>query len=78
MSEELLTLHQVAKELGCSLSSVKRRVDVGLIPVFRDGRLVRVRRVDLQRYIADRVSRATPAKPHVSGRKLPPGSRLWE
>ena len=78
MSDELLTLQRVAEELGCSLSSVKRRVDAGLIPVFRDDRLVRVRRVDLQRYIADRVSRATPTKPHVRGRKLPPGSRLWE
>jgi excisionase family DNA binding protein len=78
MNDELLTLYEVAEVLGCSLSSVKRRVDAGLIPVFRDGRLVRVRRVDLQRYVSERVARVTPSTPNASGRKLAPGSRLWE
>jgi excisionase family DNA binding protein len=78
VNDELLTLYQVAEELGCSLSSVKRRVKAGKLPVFVDDRLVRVRRVDLQRYVADRVSRATPTKPRVNGKKLPHGSRLWE
>ena len=51
-----MTLFEVAQELGCSHASIKRRVAAGLLPVFRDGRLVRVRRVDLERYIAARTA----------------------
>ncbi len=55
MSERLLlTFYEVALELGCSAKSVQRRVSAGVLPVFQDGRIRRVRRVDLEAYIAAR------------------------
>jgi excisionase family DNA binding protein len=76
----LLTLPQVADELVCSVATIKRRVRSGALPVFVDGRLVRVREADLARYIAERVSRRTGAgvAAEPTGRILPPGSRLWD
>jgi excisionase family DNA binding protein len=78
MVARLLTLAQAAEQLGCSLSSVKRRAAAGELPCFRDGRLVRVREADLERFVAERVARrllggaAAPA-----GRQMAPGERLW-
>src|SRR5438093_1361646 len=46
VNERLLTLAETAMVLGCSLDTVKRRVRSGAIPVFRDGRIVRVRESD--------------------------------
>lgn len=77
----LLTLRQVANELGCSVATVKRRIRSGALPAFVDGRIVRVREADLTRYVAERVSRRTQAEAacqSVAGRTLPPGSRLWD
>lgn len=55
MSERLLlTFFEAAELLGVSAKSVRRRVDAGLLPSFRDGRIIRVRRVDLEAYIAAR------------------------
>jgi excisionase family DNA binding protein len=76
---ELLTLSEAAGELRCSVATVKRRIRSGALPAYRDGRLVRVRVVDLRRYVTERVTRPTPtgASPRA-GVTLRPGERLWD
>lgn len=79
MTTPLLTLAEVADELGCSVATVKRRIRSGVLPTFVDGRLVRVREVDLRRYVAERVARrSTRPRAELAGSKLEPGRRLWE
>lgn len=83
MNERLLTLAEAARVLGCSLDTVKRRVRSGAIPVFRDGRIVRVRESDLRSYVALHVSAHRPGailrRPLVaSGRRRLPVRRLWD
>jgi excisionase family DNA binding protein len=77
---QLLTLRDVAAELGCSVTTIKRRVREGALPVYVDGHLVRVREDDLRRYVAERVRRrARSSAPAVAaGRRLPKGARLWD
>jgi excisionase family DNA binding protein len=58
----LLTFYEAARMLDCSLKTLRRRVDAGLLPVYRDGRIVRVRRVDLDAYIAERTAFVTAAE----------------
>jgi excisionase family DNA binding protein len=79
MTYVLLTLRDVADELGCSVATVKRRIAVGALAAFADGRLVRVRDVDLARYVAERVTRRNNASLGATppGRTLKPGERLW-
>jgi excisionase family DNA binding protein len=76
----LLVLEEVAGELGCSVATVRRRVRNGELPVYVDGRIVRVREDDLRRYIAERISRrvgaVTSAVP--AGHTMPKGLRLWD
>jgi excisionase family DNA binding protein len=76
----LLTLDDVAAELQCSMSTVKRRVRSGLLPVVVDGRLRRVREDDLARYIVERVTlhREGTGAGADRGRTLPKGARLWD
>lgn len=80
MRESLLTLSEVAARMSCSVATVKRRVRSGDLPAMRDGRLVRVRETDLERYVAERI--AVPVgRAHagfVPGRRLRPGDRLWD
>jgi excisionase family DNA binding protein len=76
--DELYTLREVAEALSCSLATVKRRVSSGELPAYRDGRLVRVRASDLDRYIAERVTRARPGSSPWAGVTLAPGARLWD
>ena len=75
----LLTIADVATELGLSTTTIKRRIARGDLPAFRDGtRIVRIRRTDLDGYIANHVehsSRPAVARP---GRALRPGERLWD
>lgn len=79
MRSELLTVPQVADRLGCSVATVKRRVRTGELPAYRDGRLVRVRELDLDRYIAEHVTRATGrGSSRRAGVTLAPGERLWD
>jgi excisionase family DNA binding protein len=61
LSDRLLTLAEAAEHLGCSPTTLKRRIAAGELAVFRDGRLVRVRQPDLDRYVAERVARSAPA-----------------
>jgi excisionase family DNA binding protein len=83
VNERLLTLAETALVLGCSLDTVKRRVRSGGIPVFRDGRIIRVRESDLRSYVALHITAPLPAavgrRPLVAGgrRRLPEG-RLWD
>ncbi len=50
----LLTLEDARRVLGCSLKTLRRRVEDGALAVIRDGRIVRVHPDDLQRYIQQR------------------------
>jgi excisionase family DNA binding protein len=51
----LLTVDQVAAELVCCTKTVRKLIATGELPAFRHGRLVRVRRSDLDRFILARV-----------------------
>jgi excisionase family DNA binding protein len=48
----LLTIHTAAAVLGCSLKTLRRRIEAGDLPVIRDGRLVRVHPQDLARVVS--------------------------
>jgi len=83
----LLTLSEAAIELRCSRRTVERRIASGALPVFRDGALVRVRAVDLARYVQRRTSRPPepmdrPRSSASRARSIPtpvvPGRKLWE
>ena len=52
----LLSLADAAAILGCSLKTLRRRIEEGQLPVIRDGRLVRIHPQDLTRYVAVRRS----------------------
>ena len=75
----LLVLEEVADELGCSVATVKRRVRSGELPVYVDGRIVRVREDDLRRYIAEHICRRLGSTSAVSAaRPMAKGQRLWD
>jgi excisionase family DNA binding protein len=79
MNDRLLTRAQVAAELSCSTSTVKRRIRTGELPAVFDGRLVRVRESDLRRYVLERLARRTGSRAvEASGVVLPAGARLYE
>jgi excisionase family DNA binding protein len=63
----LLTLEEVAGVLGCSTRTVRRRVDAGALPVYRDGRIVRVPEAALEGYVRTR----TVAPPPLSSSTYP-------
>jgi excisionase family DNA binding protein len=50
----LLSLPEVADRLGCSIRTLRRRIATGELAIIRDGRLIRVRPEDLERYIQQR------------------------
>lgn len=54
LPDRLLSLSDTAEILGCSLKTIRRRVDAGELATIRDGRLVRVHPNDLNRYIQNR------------------------
>jgi excisionase family DNA binding protein len=67
VTERLLTLSEAAGLVGCSVRTLRRRIERGSLPVFRDGRIVRVRELDLAGYIGRRttcplVRRAAPRR----------------
>ncbi len=78
MRDELLTLPQVAARLSCSVATVKRRIRSGALPAYRDGRLVRVRKLDVDRYVAERVTRSASERKPLVGVVLAPDERLWD
>jgi len=80
MSERLLTLGEAADRLDCSTRTLRRRIRDGSLPAFRDGGLVRLREVDLDRYVAANVTRAALIRSGVraAGVVLPTGARLWD
>lgn len=48
----LLSLRDTCEILGCSMKTLRRRIDAGKLAVIRDERLVRVHSDDLNRYIS--------------------------
>ena len=76
----LFTYDRAADELGCSVSTLRRRIRAGLLPVYVDGGLRRIREDDLRRYVSERVCRrsSSPATTAPPGRRLPKGARLWD
>jgi excisionase family DNA binding protein len=79
-SQRLLTIEEAAARLACSTRTLRRRIDDGSLPAFRDGGLVRVREHDLERYVAANVTRATLKRLGVrtAGVVLPTRERLWD
>ena len=82
MTDRLLRLGDVADELAVSLSTVKRLVRAGELPVVRVGSSVRVRPDDLRRYVAARTERlsgsTTVDRRSPAGVALEDGARLWD
>lgn len=80
MARQLLTYSEAAGQLGCSVSTLRRRVGTGDLPAFVDGGLRRIRDDDLRRYIAERVRRCSSSQATIAtpGRTLPKGARLWD
>lgn len=83
MSEGLLTLAEAAELLRCSTRTLRRRVDRAELPVFRDGRIVRVREIDLAGYVARRTLRPpeqSQRPPRVGAHRTvsDPGGRLFD
>jgi excisionase family DNA binding protein len=81
--QPLLSIQQVAELLGCSTRSVRRRIDQGELPAFVDGRLVRVRASDLDRYIEQRtrplrLSSAPAPRRRESGQPPAPARSLFD
>jgi excisionase family DNA binding protein len=76
LSGRLLTLADVADELGVSRSTVKRWTASGALPVFRHGRVVRVREHDLRAFVAARVERVSPGSAAPAGVAV--RGRLWD
>ncbi len=80
MSEPLLRLPEAAAELSVSLSTVKRLVAAGELPVVRVGSAVRVRPEDLRRFVLGATERRIGASTSSSaaGVSLRKGARLWD
>jgi excisionase family DNA binding protein len=78
VSERLLTLAEAAEQLGCSTTSIKRRIAAGGLSVFRDGRLVRVRQCDLDRYVVERVVRSAAAARAGGAAGVAARGKLWD
>jgi excisionase family DNA binding protein len=56
MTSRLLTLEQAAEQLAVSTRTLRRWIASGAIPAFRHGRIVRVREIDLHRFISERMA----------------------
>lgn len=54
---QLLSVEDVAGTLSVSQKTVRRKIADGALPACRVGRLVRIQRTDLDRYIASCASR---------------------
>ena len=79
MRDTLLTLAETADYLGCSRATVKRWIAAGTLPTFRNGRVVRVRELELERFVAMHTTRHTSdASTAAAGVILEPGARLWD
>jgi excisionase family DNA binding protein len=77
VTDRLLTTDEVAAALGVSPTTAKRLTRSGELPCVRIGRLVRYRRVDLDRWIVERLERAqTPAETSPGGVVVE--GKLWD
>lgn len=52
--EKLLTETEASEILGCSVRTVRRRIEAGQLAVIRDGSLKRIQPEDLRNYIRNR------------------------
>ena len=52
--EKLLTETDASEILGCSVRTIRRRIEAGDLAVIRDGRLKRIQPEDLRIYIRNR------------------------
>ena len=79
MRDTLLTLTEAADYLGCSRATVKRWIAAGTLPTFRVGRVVRVRELDLERFVTMHTTRHTSdTSTAAAGVTLESGARLWD
>lgn len=53
MAANLLTMKQAAEHVGCSFSTIRRRIRTGELPARRSGRLVRIDPADLDAMFSD-------------------------
>lgn len=53
MAANLLTMKQAAERVGCSFSTIRRRISTGELPARRSGRLVRIDPADLDAMFSD-------------------------
>ena len=54
-AKDILSPEEVAVVLGCGRTMAYRLISSSEIPSFRIGRLRRVRRIDVERFVAERV-----------------------
>ncbi len=74
MTDRLLKLEEAARVLRCSVRTLRRRIAAGALPVFRDGRVVRVPERALTAYVTARTLGTPPqGEPAVT---LPPVRRV--
>lgn len=76
----LLSLDEAARLLRMSRRTLQRRITVGGLRVYRDGRIVGVSPLELERYIRRHTVAAPPAAPGGAEHRheLPRGVRLWD
>jgi excisionase family DNA binding protein len=72
--DRLLKLDEAARVLCCSVRTLRRRIAAGALPVFRDGRLVRVPERALTAYVTARTLGAQQQGEHTVA--LSPGRRV--
>lgn len=49
--EKIFTMKEAAEYLHYSMSTLRRRIDAGKIKTFKDGKLVRIKESELQKFI---------------------------
>lgn len=64
---EYLTIHEAAALARCSSRTIRRLIASGALPAGQIGRLVRIRRVDLECQLSPRVAEARAARPRGGG-----------
>jgi excisionase family DNA binding protein len=77
MTGGLLTYAETARLLAVSERTLRRWVAAGAIPVFRHGRVTRVRMIDVERFMSEYTTAAAPAAAErLSDYRVEPGE--WD
>jgi excisionase family DNA binding protein len=74
LTEEFLTVAEVAELLKLNQQTVRNWIDQGSLPALRVGRRVRIRRSDLDRVLEDGSTKAARSGRHSSG---PSAADFW-